>query len=291
MAMRKKWGSSLPVKWRQLSLPKSAPRKWGRRRRFAIPRPSGTGFPSAPKFAPRRPRKRMKRRVKWLIALLVLLFVALQSMLFLDRELREPLMFLAKIRINQMATEAINTAITDEIAQSADSEKLIQWKTDESGKIKGFLIDYKQQMSLTAKTIAVVNRVLKEREDVPERIPIGHALNSPFISSLGPSVSVKFHPASAVKVDVDTKQSSAGINMLLVEVFVRIKADIAVVIPFDQEPQSIASEIPLSYVLVVGDVPTYYYDGQGNPTGSGAGQAPALSIPALPEASAVPDHS
>ena len=113
-------------------------------------------------------------------------------------------MFLAKIRINQMATEAINTAITEEIAQTANGDKLIQWKTGPEGKITGFfLIDYKEQMGITAKTIDIVTRVLKEHEDVPEHIPIGHALNSPFSFLVGPKVCVTFHPASAIKVDIE----------------------------------------------------------------------------------------
>lgn len=221
----------------------------------------------------------MKRKHVWLIAVLLIAFLTVQGLLFLDRELRGPLMFLAKIRIAQMATDAINTAITDEVAQEVDSDKLIQWRTNEAGKVTGLMIDYKEQMSITARTIDVVNRVLKEREDIPEHIPIGHALNSPFISSIGPSVSVKFHPATAVKVDVDKRSTEAGINNLLVEVFVRIRTDIAVVIPFDQEPQQLETEIPLSYVMVVGDVPTYYYDNHGNPVGNSASQAPVITLP------------
>jgi sporulation protein YunB len=215
--------------------------------------------------------------------ILIFLFLFIQTTLFLDRELRGPLMFLAKIKITQMATEAINTAITEEVAQSTNSDHLIQWKTNADGKITGFLIDYKEQMGITARTIEAVNRVLREREAVPERIPIGHALNSPFLSSIGPSVSVTFHPASAVKVDVETKQTETGINNLLVEVYVRIRTEIAVVIPFDQEPEILETRIPLSYVLVVGDVPTYYYDNKGQPVGNGAAQAPVIALPSKPE--------
>lgn len=226
-----------------------------------------------------------------MIGSLLIAFILLQGMLFLDRELRGPLMFLAKVRIAQMATDAINTAITSEVAQSVDSNKLLEWKMNESGKVTGLVLDYKEQMRLTSETIQVVNRVLKEKEDIPEHIPIGHALNSPFISSIGPSVSVKFHPATAVKVDVLTRSTETGINNLLVEVYVRIRTDIAVVIPFDQEPQPLETEIPLSYVMVVGDVPTYYYDNHGNPVGNTAPQAPVISLPSPASESAAPSAS
>ncbi|MFC5530082.1 sporulation protein YunB [Cohnella yongneupensis] len=286
--MARKWGISLPKpaprKWGRGRImlgggfkPKTAPRKWGTRKWFSASRPS-VSVPAA-KWASKRPRRRLKRKHMWMITIFFVLFLIVQGVLFLDRELRGPLMFLAKIRVTQMATEAINTAITEEIAQTVDSDQLLEWKTNAAGKVTGLVLDYKQQMSITAKTIEVVTRTLKEHEDMPEHIPIGHALNSPFISSIGPSVSVKFHPVSAVKVDVDTRSTEAGINNLLVEVFVRIRTDIAVIIPFDQEPEPLETEIPLSYVMVVGDVPTYYYDNHGNPVGNSAPQAPVISLP------------
>ncbi|WEK53455.1 MAG: sporulation protein YunB [Candidatus Cohnella colombiensis] len=301
--MRRKWGKGYTI-IRNMSMPKEVPRKWGRGFRFfrnvAVTKPTprrwgkrkwlptigvaqATHSKTATQWTSTEPRKRLKRKHLWLIALVILIFLVIQSLIYFDRELRGPLMFFAKVKLTQMATDAINTAITEEIAQSADSEKLIQWKTDADGKMIGLVIDYKQQMSITSRTIQVVNRVLKEKEELPEKIPLGHALNSTFLSSFGPSVSVKLYPASAVKVDVQTRTKDAGINMLLVEVFIHIRTEIAIVIPFDQEPQILDTEIPLSFVMVVGNVPTYYYDSNGNPTGQSASQAPVITLPAPSE--------
>jgi len=305
--MRRRWGRTFPAA-RNWTTPKPVPRRWGRRRwglgtgRIKPARASfskgwsprikprwGSGGKLSPGggsgakgWTSRRPRRRLKRSQKWLLIALLVLFAAIQSFLFFDRKLKPPLLFLAQVRVKQMATEAINTAITQEIANTADADKMIQWKLDREGKVTGFLIDYKEQMKLTSRTIQTVERVLKEKEETPDHIPIGHALNSPLLSAFGPRVAVTFHPASVVQADVDTRQTETAINMLLVEVFIRIRTEIAVVIPFDQAPETLESEIPLSYALVVGDVPMYYYDGKGNPTGSSAGQAPAITLPAPP---------
>ncbi len=228
----------------------------------------------------RRPRRRLTRKQFLLIVLLLLAFLVIQSFVIFDKQLKGPLLFLAQVRVKQMATEAINTAITQEIAQTADAGKMIQWKLDRDGKVTGFLIDYKEQMRLTSRTVQIVEGVLKEKEEVPEHIPLGHALNSPLLSAFGPRVAVSFHPASAVQAEVGTRQTETGINMLLVEVFIRIRTEIAVVIPFDQAPDTLDTEIPLSYALVVGNVPMYYYDAKGNPVGSGAAGAPSITLPA-----------
>ncbi len=315
--MRRKWGRGLQIKlfgdgsplkplprrWGKKAVfprigaspPKPVPRKWGTTRRFgsggSVSRAvSGSGFVPPKKWTSRRQGPRVKRKYVWIIALLLIALAVIQGMIFLDRELRQPLMFLAKVKVNQLATDAINAAIKAEFARAAESDKMIHWRTSDEGKITGFELDYKQQMAITSKTIEVVERSLKAHEDVPERIPIGHALNSPLISSIGPSVAVNFHPASVIKAEVGLQQTEAGINMLLVEVYVRIRTEVAVVIPFDREPEVVETKIPLSYALVVGDVPSYYYDGSGNPVGSGAAQAPAIALP-LPGADAAPSPS
>jgi len=276
--MRRRWGRTFPFakKW---TAPKPIPRRWGSPRWLPkAPSPSGG---KAPKEWPLRKKKRLLRRKHALLLLFALLAILIvQTIVFFDKKLREPLMFLAQVRVKQMATEAINAAITQELASTADAGKMIQWKTDQSGKVLGFLIDFKEQMRLTSRTVQIVDRVLKEKEAVPDHIPIGHALESPLISAIGPKVAVTFHPVSAVKAEVGTRQTETGINMVLIEVFIRIRTEIAVVIPFDKAPDVLETEIPLSYALVVGNVPMYYYDGKGNPVGSTAQHAPPIVLPA-----------
>lgn len=260
---------------------------YGRSSRF-VARPSRRGSPVPSGARPLRSRTggayarrkpRLSRRSFFLVLLAVALLAAVQSFVYLDRYLREPLMFLAKQRITEMAVQAINASITENIAAGADGSKMIHWKTNAEGKTTGIEIDYKEQMRITAQTISVVEQELKRQESLHERIPIGHAVNSPFLSSLGPSVAVRLHPISTVQAEVRTRQSNAGINNVLVEVYIHVTTDIAIVIPFDREPNRIETDIPLSYVMVAGDTPVYYYDGSGNPVGSGATQAPMLSLP------------
>lgn len=277
--MRRRWGRPFSA-MKNWPAPKPVPRKWGGAKWSWKATAGMSGSGSAKGWTPRRPRRKLKGKQIWWIALLLTLFATIQLFVFFDQKLREPLLFLAQVRVKQMATDAINTAITREIADSADADKMIQWKLDRTGKVTGFLIDFKEQMKLTSRAVTIVDQVLKEKEDVPDSIPIGHAINSPLLSAIGPRVAVTFHPVSVVKAEMDTRQTEVAINMLLVEVFIRIRTEIAIVIPFDQAPEVLETEIPLSYALVVGDVPMYYYDGHGNPVGNGAGSAPAIVLPA-----------
>lgn len=223
---------------------------------------------------------RGKKKVILLVALLFGFF-SLQSFIFIEKNLRPPLMNVAKIRVKQRATEAINKAITDRIAQGTHLEKLIDWRTDNGGKITGFMLNYAEHMKIAGDTVEIVQTTLQQLQRIPESIPLGLAMNSAILSSFGPDVPIRFVPAGAVKVDLNTRQKDAGINMLLVEVYIRIIAEVTIIIPFDTKPEIVETELPISYLLVVGDVPMYYFDGKGNPVGGSGATPPNISLPDL----------
>jgi sporulation protein YunB len=222
---------------------------------------------------------KISRGKLWLFALLIVFLFFFQSFVFVERNLQGPLMALAKIRVKQVATQAINEAISEQAAVQTDAQKLIDWKTNVGGKISGFMLNYAEHMKITSETADKVQSILNETGELPQHIPLGQALGSSIIASFGPRIPFKFEPAGAVKVDLETKQQDAGINMILVEVYMHIVAEVSIIIPFDTQPELVETEIPISYLLVVGDVPMYYYDNKGNPVGDSASGAPTLSFP------------
>jgi sporulation protein YunB len=189
-------------------------------------------------------------------------------------------MKLAAVRVKQIATQSINTAISDRIAQGTDFEKLIDWKTDKNGKITGFMLNYAEHMRITSETTETVQGLLNGLKEIPDHIPLGQALGSAILASFGPDIPIKLVPAGAVKVDLNTRYQNAGINMILVEAYIHIIAEVNIIIPFDSEPEIVETEVPVSYSLVVGDVPTYYFDNKGNPIGNEP-LPPNISLPNL----------
>lgn len=224
-----------------------------------------------------KPRRRGRF---WIVLSLLLLLAVLQGLRYVEQHLKPPILHLAQIRVKQIATESINKAITSQVADGGNAEALIDWKTDKNGKISGFMLNYKEHMRITSQAAEVIQSTLQELHNRTEYIPLGQALGSPLIASYGPDIPIKVEPQGAVKVELNTRQQNAGINMILVEVFIHIVTEVAVVIPFDMEPQVVDTEIPVSYLMVVGDVPMYYYDNQGKPVGENGSSAPGIAIPA-----------
>lgn len=281
----KKWGkgaSTPSMRWGSKSSTTSGG-KWGSRRsplRLGGRMQTSSGSSGSGGLWGGQPMKpRFRKRTFVLITLVVMMIFSVQSFIYIEKNLRPPLMNIAKIRIKQMATQAINKAITEQVANRPNTENLIDWKMDKDGKVSSFMLNYSEHMTITSQTINTVQATLNEMKDIPEHIPIGHALNSAIISSYGPRIPVKFEPVGVAKVDLNTREKNAGINMILVEVYIRIIAEVTIIIPFDTEPEVVETDIPISYLLVVGDVPMYYYDNTGKPIGDSAAQAPNISVP------------
>jgi len=229
----------------------------------------------------------LRKRTVLLVLLALFIGSAALTASYIDRHLGPPLMNVAELRVRQIATQAINKAISEQVASQSDFEKLVEWKTNNSGKISGFMLNYAEHMRITSETISTVQQTLNDIGGIPEHIPIGQAFGSTFISSYGPRVPVRFEPVGSVKVDLNTRRQDAGINMILVEVYIRIEAEVSIIIPFDTKPEVVSTDIPISYLLVVGDVPMYYYDNKGRPVGDSAAEAPNIAIPGLTGQAAV----
>ncbi|WP_243895938.1 sporulation protein YunB [Paenibacillus sp. F411] len=281
MFRRKKWGSRrLSLSWR--GWPKRNRHKRYRKSAYRPVRSRHGGKPASAGWAPPDKGKglRLKVRRRWWVGVVFLvLFGVFQLFLYVERNLKPPIMHLAQIRVKQIATEAINKAITSQVTDGKTFDDLVNWKTDSTGKVTGFMLNYAEHLKITSFTTELVQETLESIHEQKEHIPLGQVLKSPVVASFGPKIPVKIEPQGAVKVQLDTRQQEAGINMILVEVFVHIVTEVAVVVPFDMEPQVVETDIPISYMLVVGDVPMYYYDGQGKPVGNNSAGAPSIAIP------------
>ncbi|WP_176444790.1 sporulation protein YunB [Paenibacillus herberti] len=277
-----------PVKRMRLARPAAARRgqvtPWKLNLRPMLPRRGPRIYSAALDSDSAQPKRRRRRGKRWILlimAVLLLLF-SISSLLVIEKKLQPPLMRIAQLKVKQIMTEAINKAIMEQVASDTKSEDLIDWKTNESGKTTGFMMNYNEHMKITAQTIETVQRTLKETENFREGIPLGQAFGSALLSSFGPRVPIRYEPLGDARVELSTRQKDAGINSMVIEVYLKIRTELSIIIPYDAASQTVEMEIPISYLMVVGDVPTYYYDGKGRAVGDSASSAPALALPPGP---------
>ena len=227
------------------------------------------------------------------LTILVLFGLLVQTFFYIERQLEPILMQIAKARVKQIATKAVNDAISKKIAQNTNFKDLIEFEMDQQGKVQAALFNYGEFARIVGETTARVEDTLSHLDKIVEPIKLGAAFDSEIFADMGPTIPITIIPIGHVEVIPKTTYQNAGINVVVMTVVIQIKAEVEVVIPFSQEPYVIASEVPIAQTQIFGDVPQFYYDNSGNYTGSDSGTStlPVPPIQVVPQAPSVPNNT
>jgi sporulation protein YunB len=220
---------------------------------------------------------RFKKRF-FLISLLIFSLMSLQSFIYIEKNLAPALMEIAKIRVKQIATQAINDAISKKIAQNANFKELIEVMTDSDGNITMMMFNTMEYARIVGETTWRVQDTLHDLEQEAQPIPLGVALNSNILAQIGPDIPIELVPMGAAHVNLFPKTEEAGINTVIITVYIQIAAEVRIVIPFATDTEIVTTQIPISYATVMGKVPQFFYDGNGNSIGNPNGSTPNLNI-------------
>ncbi|WP_025028427.1 sporulation protein YunB [Caldalkalibacillus mannanilyticus] len=203
----------------------------------------------------------------FLIVLILLTLISIQGFVFVERNLEPALKEIARTHVKQIAMLAINEAISKKISESfSDEDQLIHERTE--GKIAYISFDQSKHARIVTQVTDRANQTLMELYQQPVSIPIGQALNSNILSQLGPDVPITLIPMGAARADIDVRMQEAGINNVMIVVYLRIEADVRIVIPFSSDEAVVTTEFPIDHIFVQGEVPEYYFkggDGQVTP--------------------------
>ncbi|MFG0213366.1 sporulation protein YunB [Brevibacillus porteri] len=209
--------------------------------------------------------KRRRRRI--FAGFLLIMVVLIVLFIVVERRVEPTLMLIAQAKAEQVAKLAITDAVTKRMSQQGlDVNEVVLMEKDENGSIKAVNFNFKEYSRIVGETTARIQNRLKEfeQEHVQTTIPLGLATKNVFLEHLGPDIPVSFVPIGAVKTKLETGLKQAGINMVLVTVYIHVEVDLRVIIPFATKQQTVTTQIPVSEALIVGKVPTYLYD---NPSG------------------------
>ncbi len=224
--------------------------------------------------------KRQRRRsIIVFLVLAISIYGGIYSFYFVETRLRPNLITIAEMRTKKIATEAINDAIGKKIAEETDYRTLMDIQLDSQGRVAYAQLNFSEVSRIAAATVTRVQNVLNNIEKEVIQIPIGLALNSTILAQYGPTMPVTIVPQGAAHINIDWSFEEAGINQTLHVVYVDIRADVRVVIPFSTTPSQIVSRIPIAYALYVGNVPQFYYNGRGLPTGDNTEGGSAVNPP------------
>ena len=197
------------------------------------------------------------------ILITALLFFALVSLYFLDHAVRPVFLTAAELKLHAAASNTIAQAIRDVVAGGVGYRDLIAVQTDTAGRI----VMMQPNTTAVNQLMADANRKVQEKVDELAHttigIPLGQALGSFIFAASGPTIPVRCQPLGSATTSIIDKFESAGINQTRHSLWLEVKVRIRVVIPLAGSAMDIATQVPLTEAVLVGEVPSTYIQIQG----------------------------
>ena len=242
-------------------------------------------------------RTKLKLSHKLIVIILMFFLALIISFRILDKKISPILLNYAELEIKRLSTLVITKAVSKHITEDLDIESLFIITKDDNGNLK--TIDFNSALvnkflTTTTSSVQISLRQIEkgnidtlqlsddvevefEKDKLEEgiifEVPIGAVSKNSLLSNLGPKIPVRLNVMGDITSNIKTKVTNYGINNALVEVFIEMKIDEQVILPFASKKMSVKSEIPVALKIIQGTVPNYYFNGLEQ-------QSPLVSLPA-----------
>ena len=201
-------------------------------------------------------KKSLKKRL-FIIFLLIILFSIL-LIYYISNKVMPTIMIASKNIVKETGMTIISENVSDEIINVLDKEELFNIEKDINGNIES--IDYNTKVvNEILKEVSNVSynnfkKYEKEKNGIVTYIPLFSGSKNIFFSNLGPKVPIKLMLDGNVITSLDTNVREYGYNSALIEISVKIEANIEVILPFKTSNERITNIVPISIKIVEGNI-------------------------------------
>lgn len=204
---------------------------------------------------------KIKKKYRPLIFFTIVFIFLLIIFYKIDRDIRPVLFATTNAEVRIVATEAINSVVKDELSKNVKYSDFVSVRTDNNGDITSIDLNT-VEINKFGTTVAL--RIQDQLKSIGGRgvsIPIGVITGSTILAYYGPRMNVKVMPVGNVGCSFKSELQSAGVNQTRYMVSINVNTSLQVLIPIGDEKISVESTVPIAETLIVGKVPSFYYNG------------------------------
>lgn len=156
---------------------------------------------------------------------------------------------------------ASGKGITDKILNEIKDKELYKVSKNSFGEIE--MIDYNSYLvNLFLRDVSKnISDSLDEQENsqkIAFYVPLGSIFQNPILNNKGPKIPVRMEIIGSVFSNMNIKIKEYGINNCLIEMYVHIEIKEKVILPVLSKTIVVKNDIPVSYKIIKGVVPSYY---------------------------------
>ena len=168
----------------------------------------------------------------------------------------------------------VTTIISDILAESIeknnvlnDTDNILNYKYNTDGKISSLYIDSTKTSKIISSMNLTLSKLLRDgtiEESVKDiNMPLGMLVSRALFTTLGPDIKIEVLPVSSYQTDIYTNLVDYGINNSLFELYLKVNIKVETIIPLKTSQIDYNTNLLLSSIVIQGEVPYYYYMGEG----------------------------
>lgn len=219
-----------------------------------------------------RRRRRMhigkpKLRVRFFLGFVALglMLSVIQVFYYVEFTLRPTFIQLAETVTKQKAIDAINKTLNQSVQEQANYTNMLDLIKDNNGRVIAAQPNMAEINQIKVHTADEVQKTVEKLQSQTISLPLGLALNSTVLAMLGPSIPIKIEPIGIAKTSVQWEYNTVGINQTIHVIYLTVKVQMNVFVPFVTKTIETETRLPITYWVLTGDVPQFFYDAHGTP--------------------------
>ncbi|SDZ28356.1 sporulation protein YunB [Thermoactinomyces sp. DSM 45892] len=229
------------------------------------------------------PRKRPMRkswnisshfaRNRWISIVIIVLLIFIPILWTVEQNIDPVLMHIAVTEVKKEAQAAITKGIEQQVRMGEELNQLIQVQKAEDGRIVSVQLEPLTQAKIYTNSAKEIEKSMAHLKDKPIEISLGQVMQSTMFADFGPDIPVRMWQEGSAKISLEPKLQAQGINMVLITVNLVVQTELGIIVPFNKEMIQFTTSYPIAQTMVVGEVPSYYYNSED---GKHTGNQPAL---------------
>lgn len=199
-------------------------------------------------------RKRRRILVFVVFPLLIIFFIC--YVLF---QLSNAFVQISEDKAHNFTLNMITDVIREELGK-IDSDNLIEYKFDSNGKITAVNANVSIMNKLNNKISNELSEKMGELEHVFIKLPLGSFISSNFFSGYGPEIPVEIILLNRINTEYKTDFTSTGINQSRHTISINVNCKIGILSKLSSQTHTVNVEIPIAETIIIGNVPTTYFN-------------------------------
>ena len=243
--------------------------------------------------------RKMKRRNIVLVTIILLVLFINLGFVYINKKISPILLEYAEVEVSKLTSILLGKAVSKEINDIIDVEKLYIVEKDSDGNIESIDYNAKEVNEILIASVTAISTSLKYlsegkidkvtmgdtlenfyteytdarlKDGVIFEIPMGVVFKNPFLSNFGPKIPVKFYLVGDVTSRLNTDIKSFSINSAYLETNLNLKVSLKITLPISSKEIEVENVIPLAIKVVQGKIPEVYLNGNIE-------NSPNLSLP------------